>query len=230
LIRVLPEEPILFLRVADREANLGSQHAGHTFRDPRHLDWEYGNSDFAVRQRLVFSSVYQLPFGRGRKFGSRMNSFTDAFLGGWQWTGIFSRQTGYWYTPFGINDSCFCNDGNANSLRPDLVAGQDPKQGPKTPQEWFNTAALTAKVPSGRHGDAGRNIILGPGFTNLDMGIDKDFRFNERARLQFRSEFFDVANHPNFDEPVLQMSNPNFGKIQNSLTSREIQLSLKLIY
>lgn len=212
------------------DANLGSQHAGDTFRDPRHLDWEYGNSDFDARQRFVFSSVYQLPFGRGRKFGSRMNSFVDAFLGGWQWTGIFSLQTGYWYTPFGINDSCFCNDGNANSLRPDLVPGQDPDQGPKTPAEWFNTAAFTANVPAGRHGDAGRNIILGPGFRNLDMGVDKDFRFNERARLQFRSEFFDIANHPNFDKPVLQMSNPNFGQIQDSLTSREIQLSLKLIY
>jgi hypothetical protein len=58
----------------------------------------------------------------------------------------------------------------------------------------------------------------------------KDFKFNERARLPFRSEFFDITKHLNFDKPVLQMSNPNFGRIQGSLTAREIQLSLKLIY
>lgn len=149
------------------------KHAGDSFRDPRHLDWEYGNSDFDARRRFVFSSVYQLPFGRGKGFGSKMNSFVNALLGGWQLIGIFSLQTGFWYTPFGINDSCFCNDGNANSLRPDVVTGQDPNNGPKTPAEWFDTGAFTANVPAGRHGDAGRNIIVGPSFTNLDMGSTK---------------------------------------------------------
>ena len=212
------------------DANLGSQHAGDTFRDPRHLNWEYGNSDFDVRNRFVGSGLYELPVGRGRTFGSHLNPVWNAVIGGWTVNAIWTWQSGFWYTPFGINDSCFCNDGNANSLRPDVVPGQDVSAGPANPAEWFNVNAFTANVPSGRHGNAGRDIILGPGLINLDLGIHKNFRTTEKSRFQFRAEFFDVANHPNFDKPVLQMSNPNFGVIQDSLTAREIQLALKFIY
>jgi len=212
------------------DANLGSQHAGDTFRDPRHLNWEYGNSDFDVRNRFVASALYEISVGKGRAFGSNLNPFMNAVIGGWMVNAIWTWQSGYWYTPFGINDSCFCNDGNANSLRPDVVLGQSVDNAPRNPQEWFNINAFTADVPSGRHGDAGRNIILGPGLINVDLGIHKDFPVTERARFQFRAEFFDVTNHPNFDKPVLQMSNPNFGVIQDSLTAREIQLALKFLY
>lgn len=103
-----------------------------------------------------------------------------------------------------------------------MVAGQSVNSGPDNPSQWFNVNAFTADVPAGRHGNAGRNIILGPGLINLDLGIHKEFPINERSRLQFRGEFFDVTNHPNFDKPVLQMSNPNFGTIQDSLTAKEI--------
>jgi len=159
-----------------------------------------------------------------------MNRVWNNALGGWNLNAIWTWQSGFWYTPFGINDSCFCNDGNANSLRPDVVVGQSISNAPRDPSEWFNINAFSADVPAGRHGNAGRNIILGPGLLNLDLGIHKEFRMNERTQLQFRGELFDVTNHPNFDKPVLQMSNPNFGSIQDSLTAREIQLALKLIY
>jgi len=212
------------------DANLGSQHAGDTFRDPRHLDWEYGNSDFDVRNRFVASGLYDLPVGKGRRFGSNMNAVGNAIAGGWTLNAIWSWQSGYWFTPFGINDSCFCNDGNANSLRPDVVPGQNVNSAPRNPGEWFNINAFTADVPAGQHGNAGRNIILGPGLINLDLGIHKGFLVTERSRFEFRAEFFDLANHPNFDKPVLQMSNPNFGVIQDSLTAREIQLALKFVY
>lgn len=212
------------------DANLGSQHAGDTFRDPRHLDWEYGNSDFDVRNRFVASGVYELPVGKGKPFGSALNAFWDTLVGGWKLNAIWSWQSGYWYTPFGINDSCFCDDGNANSLRPDVVPGQSVNNGPRNPGEWFNVNAFTADVPTGQFGNAGRNIILGPGLINLDFGLHKDFPITERSRFQFRAEFFDLANHPNFDKPVLQMSSPDFGAIQDSLTNREIQMALKFIY
>ena len=129
------------------DANLGSAHAGDTFHDPRHLNWEYGNSDFDVRHRFVFSGIYDLPFGRGRRYGSEWNAVTNGVLGGWQLNGIWSAQTGYWFTPFGVNDSCYCNDGNASSLRPDAVAGQDTNSGPKTPAQWFNLNAFDVNVP-----------------------------------------------------------------------------------
>jgi hypothetical protein len=212
------------------DANLGSAHAGDTFRDPRHLNWEYGNSDFDIRQRFVLSAVYDLPFGRGRRFGGGMSTAANTLIGGWQFDSIWSVQSGYWFTPFGVNDSCFCNDGNASSLRPDAVPGQNPNSGPRTVDQWFNLNAFNVDVPAGRHGNAGRNIILGPALDNLDIGLHKIFPIHESVRLQLRGEFFDVFNHPNFAAPVTDYSNNNVGKILSSLTAREIQLALKLVF
>ncbi|MFN7996362.1 MAG: TonB-dependent receptor [Bryobacteraceae bacterium] len=212
------------------DANLGSAHAGDTFRDPRHENWEYGNSDFDIRHRFVFSGIYDLPFGHGRRFASSAPAFANALIGGWQLNGIWAVQTGYWFTPFGVNDTCFCEDGNANSLRPDVVAGQNPNTGPKTAAQWFNLAAFNVDVPAGRHGNAGRNNILGPGLMNLDMGIHKEFSLHETARLQFRSDFFNTFNHVNLNAPVTDYSNANIGKILTSTGGRELQLALKLIF
>jgi len=212
------------------DANLGSAHAGDTFRDPRHANWEYGNSDFDVRQRFVFSSIYDLPFGKGRQFSSNLPVLANAVIGGWQLNGIWSMQTGYWFTPFGVNDSCFCNDGNASSLRPDAVAGQDPNSGPKTPEQWFNLNAFNVDVPAGRHGNAGRNTILGPGLVNVDLGLHKDFSLLEGLRLQFRSDFFNMFNHAKFNAPVADYSNGNIGRILTTAGPRELQLALKLIF
>jgi len=212
------------------DANLGSAHAGDTFRDPRHENWEYGNSDFDVRHRFVFSSIYDLPFGHGRQFASNTSTLANAVIGGWQLDGIFTAQTGYWFTPFGVNDSCFCEDGNANSLRPDVVPGQNPNAGPKTADQWFNLAAFNVDVPAGRHGNAGRNNILGPGLVNLDMGLHKDFLLHEGLRLQFRSDFFNTFNHVNLNAPDTNYGDTNLGKITTSTGGRQLQLALKLIF
>lgn len=133
-------------------------------------------------------------------------------------------------TAFGVNDSCFCNDGNANSLRPDAVFGQNPNSGPKTVNEWFNLNAFDIDVPAGRHGNAGRNTIVGPGFDNLDLGLHKDFAVAERARLQFRDEFFNIFNHPNFSAPDTNYGNDTVGQILSTLGTREIQVALKVIF
>lgn len=210
--------------------DLGSYHAGDTFRSPRHLNWEYGNSDFDVRHRFVLSGIYDLPIGRGRTYGANWNRLTDAIAGGWQVSWIWSAQSGYWFTPFGVNDSCFCNDGNAQSLRPDAMAGLSPNSGPRTPNEWFNVNAFNINVPAGRHGNAGRNTILGPGFDDIDLGLHKDFTFTESKRLEFRAEFFDLPNHPNWDRPVIDYGDSNIGRILTSRTSREIQLALKFVF
>jgi hypothetical protein len=212
------------------DANLGSAHAGDTFRDPQHESWEYGNSDFDIRQRFVFSGIYDLPFGRGRRFAPRPSTLVNAVIGGWQLNGILSKQTGYWFTPFGVNDSCFCEDGNANSLRPDVVPGQNQNAGPKTAEQWFNLDAFNVDVPAGRHGNAGRNNILGPGLANLDLGLHKEVSLHESLRLQFRGDFFNALNHVNLNAQVTDYSNANIGKILTSTGGRELQLALKLLY
>lgn len=216
------------------DANLGSPHAGDTFREAQHANWEYGNSDFDARHRFVFSGIYDLPFGRGRAYGADVSPFANALLGGWQASVIWAAQTGYWFTPQTGNDTCNCNDGNAEALRPDAVPGQVPNNGPHTPDQWFNANAFNVNPPNGRSGNAGRNTILGPGFHNIDFGLHKDFRVSEGKRLEFRAEFFDLPNHPNWDLLKSNVHYDNsasvFNHIQGSLTSREIQLALKFVF
>jgi hypothetical protein len=115
-------------------------------------------------------------------------------------------------------------------LRPDVVPGQNQNAGPKTPDQWFNLAAFNVDVPAGRHGNAGRNNILGPGLVNLDLGLHKEFLLRESMRLQFRSDFFNTFNHVNLNAPVTDYSNANIGKILTSTGGRELQLALKLIF
>lgn len=216
------------------DANLGSQHAGDTFRQAQHANWEYGNSDFDIRHRFVFSGIYDLPFGHGRAHAASLKPFANALLGGWQASAIWAAQTGYWYTPQTGNDTCNCEDGNAESLRPDVVPGQNPNSGPHTPAQWFNANAFNVNVPNGRSGNAGRNTILGPRFIDLDFGVHKDFEISESKRLEFRAEFFDLPNHPNWNLTKNNLhydqSATVFDHIQSSLTAREIQLALKFIF
>ena len=112
----------------------------------------------------------------------------DALLGAWQASAIWSVQTGYRYTPQTGNDTCNCEDGNAESLRPDAVPGQNPNSGPHTPAQCFNANAFNVNVPNGRSGNAGRNTILGPGFIDLDFGAHKEFQIGESKRLEFRAD------------------------------------------
>src|SRR5262249_17858207 len=153
---------------------------------------------------------------RGRKFASSLPALANAIIGGWQINGIFSVQSGYWFTAFGVNDSCFCEDGNANSLRPDVVPGQNPNSGSQNAAQWFNLSAFNLDVPAGRHGNAGRNDILGPGLVNLDTGLHKEFPLWETGRLQFRSDFFNTFNHVNLTAPVTNYGNSNVGQIVTS--------------
>ena len=118
----------------------------------------------------------------------------------------------------------------AGSLRPDVVSGHNPNSGPKTPEQWFNLNAFNVDVPAGRHGNAGRNNILGPGLVSVDLGLHKDFSLVEGLRLHFRSDFFNLFNHAKFNAPVTDHSNGNIGRILTTAGPRELQLALKLIF
>jgi hypothetical protein len=210
--------------------------AGHMDEHNPRLD--HGLSDFDVNHRMVTSFVYQLPFGRGKKFGSNMNKAADLAVGGWQVTGILTFQKGF---PF----SALAND-NLSLLttftqRANLAAGCSPNSGfHKSLNEWFNTACFTQPL-AGQFGDSGRNIIRGPGINNWDMGIGKDFRFTERIAFQFRAEAFNLFNHAqygydpftatNISAPV--SNNPNngdFGRVIAARPGRILQLGGKVTF
>jgi hypothetical protein len=183
---------------------------------------ERGRAAFDIRQRFVISYVWDLPFFNGR------GGALEKILGGWQITGITTFQTGMPLTVLDSSDPAL--DGDPTD-RPDLVG--DPNSGPRTVERFFNTAAFRP-VPfgSGRYGTAGRNIVTGPGFNNFDFSLIKDFKFSEARYIQFRAEFFDLFNHPNFDLPVNDITSPSFGRILNTKpnSERQIQFGLKFYF
>jgi hypothetical protein len=108
--------------------------------------------------------------------------------------------------------------------RPDLIA--NPNNGPKTAQEWFNTAAF-AQPAAGRFGDAPWNAVEDPGIANFDFSVFKNFHLGEKNQLQFRAEFFNLFNTPQFDPPNTVFGTPSFGTIISAGDGREVQFALK---
>ncbi|HMF76167.1 MAG TPA: carboxypeptidase regulatory-like domain-containing protein [Bryobacteraceae bacterium] len=189
--------------------------------NPKDLSLERGLSGFDLRHRFVFSPVYELPFGKGKPF-LNSNRYVGWLVGGWQASGILSIQSGRPFTALVSQD-------NANVLstvdRPNIIGnGND---GPKTVQQWINVSAFQL-APAGTFGNAGRNNLIGPGMTNLDVVLSRNFQIMERYSIQFRAESFNIANHPNFDLPSQTFGVPGFGSIPSAEAPRQIQFGLKV--
>jgi hypothetical protein len=199
---------------------------------------DHGLSDFDVNHRFVTSFVYQLPFGRGKKYGNSMNKAADLALGGWQVTGITTFQKGF---PFSV----LANDKfgllTTFTQRANLVSGCNPTGGlHKSINEWFNTSCFVQPL-AGQFGNTGRDIIRGPGINNWDFGIGKAFKFTERVAFQFRAEAFNVFNHAQYGfDPYTSTNigapvgnNPNdtgFGKVLAARPGRIVQLGGKITF
>ena len=195
---------------------------------------ERGLSTFDTRHRFVASYIYDLPFGHGRIFGSNWSGLANEILGGWQTNGILYFQSG---NPVDIQVGLTTLTGTNTATRPDVTG--NPNDFNHDPAKWFNTADFSRNF-SGRFGNAGRNVVIGPGTADFDFALLKRFPlWSEDRYLQFRSEFFNLANHPNFDNPSttnLTVISPTFGKITSAgasdprLSSRQIQFALRLVF
>jgi hypothetical protein len=176
----------------------------------------YGTSRLDFPHVLSFETVYELPFGRGRQFGSDMPSALDAIIGGWQLNGIFRAQSG---NPFDVR----VNDRLVN------VSG-DPYA--TTNGAFLNRAAFTP-VATGI-GNLARNSLRSPSYYQLNVGLSKNFNFTERAKLQFRAEAFNVLNKTQLGTPNTDYNNTNafngFGTIRGTApySNRQLQFGLRL--
>jgi hypothetical protein len=177
-------------------------------------------SNFDLRHRFSLSYSYDLPFGKG------------ALWGGWQTYGIWTFQTG---RPFTIAlDPNLDNSNTGQSIlgfgandRPNLLRSATLSH--PTPDRWFDVTAF-ALPPYGSFGDAGRNILTGPGLQSINVSIVKSFRLAERASLEIRTEAFNLFNHPNFDLPNIFFGTPAFGAIQSAESPRRIQFGAKILF
>ncbi|HSR51887.1 MAG TPA: TonB-dependent receptor [Acidobacteriota bacterium] len=196
-----------------------------TFRE--RPDLERGLAAFDTRNRFVFSYSYDLPFGQGRRFGSDMGRLADQLLGGWQINGIVSFTSGYPLTVLQAGDPS--RTGLLGNSRPDRLADGNLPSDQRTPERWFDTAAFGPQ-PDAMLGDAGRGIITGPGTQNVDFSLFKQIFISEDVDLQFRAEFFNLLNRPNFNLPDPVLQNATFGEVLSAGSAREIQFGLKLIF
>lgn len=203
--------------------NFGGGADGPLPQDPRNRRADRGNSPFDIRHRLTIAWNYSLPIGKGRKWLGNGGPAAYA-LGGWQVNGINTFQTGLPFTP--TLNSPTVNTGTGS--RPNRI-GEGTVSNP-TVEKWFDPAAFTTPAQF-TFGNSGRNILYGPGRVNFDFSVFKEFPLTERLKLQFRTEFFNMFNTPQFDLPIAAIGAGNAGTITAIVgTPRQIQFGLKLVF
>ena len=188
-------------------------------------------SDFDVRHRFVLSSTWDIPVGPGHHWLG--HGIAGRAFGGWQASNILTLETGQPLTAV-LSTALSGTDSNGTD-RPNLVANPNLPSSQRTPDHWFNTAALVSPPlyndSQGAFsvlGNEGRNVITGPGFTDWDLSMARRFRLTEHDGLVFRSDFFNLVNHPNFDRPGLIVGTSDFGVITSAGNAREVQFALRL--
>lgn len=192
-----------------------------------------GRSDFDARQRVNINFVWQVP----RLEFASSQSLLDKILNGWEATGIITLQTGRPFTPTISFDNA--NSGNAGIDRPNLIGPLATFTNPDCAilssgnPDCSPRQAIFAIPPRGTFGNAGRNILDGPGSANVDLGFFKNLAFSDvykSFKVQFRAEFFNIFNRTNFDLPNANVDSPNFGRIFTAASSRQIQFGLKILF
>ncbi len=166
----------------------------------------------------VTSVVYELPFGKGRKFAAHMNPVLDAVLGGWELNTINTAHTGsrinVYYTPSTANEvSGLSNDYRGQPfLRPNVSGSAASQSTSQMINTYFAGYTFTTPPANAPFGNLGRNAFRVPGLEQWDFSANKNFRIRELATLQFRSEFFNLINHTNFGIPNVNISATSFGR------------------
>ena len=190
-------------------------------------EWNYGPAFFDVRHNLVFSANYELPFGRGRTWGTDSSALVDAILGGWRVSGIFQARTGFPITVIdGANRSL---QGVRGNERPNCTG--DPVPADQKITHWLDINAF-ARVPLGTWGNCPVGVARAPGYKNIDLVLAKRFSLGGERAFEFRAEAFNLTNTPSFSPPAANINAPNdFGTITNTVsTARTVELVVKLFF
>jgi hypothetical protein len=183
-----------------------------------------------ISQLLTVSYVFQLPFGKGRRFGAGWNRPLDGVLGGWQVNGIANFSTGL---PVAVTTQNTSGAGSA-ALRPNNNGHTAKLDGPVESRltRYFDTSVFSQPAPF-TFGNTGRVLpdVRIPGAKNFDFSIFKNFRILERLSMQVRAEAFNLMNTPQFGRPNSSANVPNFGVISGLANSpRQLQFGLKLLF
>lgn len=208
----------------DLASNDGNSGVGNQATNPFRQNLDKGPSDFDVRHRVVTSFLYQLPF-----FDKSSNRVAKMILGGWQINGILTLQTGLPFTVSAGADRSLAGIGRDRADVRGPVATYGDLSRNDMVRRYFDTTQF-ALPDLGTFGTVGRNTLFGPGLINFDTAVFKQFKFTERRELEFRWETFNMANRPNFGNPIAAFTNGAFGRITTARDPRIMQFGLKLYY
>jgi Carboxypeptidase regulatory-like domain len=219
---------------------LGSLLSAPYFPLPNWENLDWAPSQIGVHNNFTASVIYDLPFGKGKRFGGGWNNATNVAFGNWQLTLIEHILSGF-PTPLinssdqsgvGFFGAGFNNGGNGNNYnRPDQVPGCDPYAADHNKQQWINPSCFVP-APVGQLGNANRVPVVGPDFVNTDFSVIKQFALpREGMGLNFRAEFFNLFNHAQFGLPVNDISASGFGSVDSTVNNpRLVQFALKLTF
>lgn len=230
------------LTISDAKDNgAGSlENANGNFPAPQdfyNMDADFGPSGYHQPYNSTTSVVWELPVGRGKRYGGNMSAGLDALAGGWQLAGINTVNPGepvtFVYTPA----AAFLVSGiaqdfrGANNYRPNVSGDPYAPEGEQTINNWFNRNAVTIPTdPSQPFGNATRNSVRGPGFWQVDLAASKSVGLTGSSRLEFRIEAFNLLNRSNFRAPNGNRSQAGFGTITATYDPRQLQLGAKFIW
>jgi hypothetical protein len=192
-------------------------------QDPFNLAAERGLSIFDQRHRFTGDYMIELPFGHDKRW-LRDAGFLRTTLGDWQWSGSWTIASGFPFTPRVLADPSDVSRGTNGTLRADLVPGQNLTVSDPSIAEWFNTGAF-ARPPAGQFGNAGRNIIEGPGSIVFNMAMNKVFQIKEGVLLEFRIQAANVFNTPQYSTIDTFVDSPSFGQVTSVGSMRTVSLS-----
>jgi hypothetical protein len=216
--------------------NTGGSNEAQTTVDPTNFNLDRGNNLFDIRHSANFNALYELPFGRGRKFGANSSRIADVLAGGWDLGGVFNVRTGipvditidrpdilYYVSGTGLYYTGVQKDAGGNIIsvpvlnnpfggafrsnrRPSVVAGVDPFLHGSDGRYYLNPAAFTIPQP-GQFGNLGRFPLHGPGMSQLDFTLHKRITISEKVNMEFRGEFYNILNRTNFAAPPARLAN-----------------------
>jgi len=203
-------------------------------QDENNLASNKGASADDVRQRLVVSGIYELPFGNGKRFESGKGGVVGHLIGGWEASHILTVQTGF---PLTVVSSTDFSNTSSPDPKPDRTCSGNGSRSISNflNASCFTTAALQSAFQAGtpRFGNSGRGILGGPHYVDLDFALIKDTAITERVKTQLRGEFFNTLNTPTFGDPNTSIQSTAFGKItgiRSGSIARQVQLALKIIF
>jgi len=195
---------------------------GNNVQNRFNIAMDSGNAYYTPRHRFVSTFVYNLPFGRGQKYGTNVSRAANLFIGGWAVTGVTLLQSGPWLTPYfpastadpsGTNPS----QRSVKQQRPDCVSGKAGYlSNPSTANYFDSTAFVIPGSNIGRYGNCGVGILEGPGTATFSMSAGKTFQIAERIGVRYEAQFANLFNILNKDVPTVNVGSSNFGQITQS--------------